>query len=178
MLPDLREPKTCPRLFLVATTAVTTNPKGYGHIMTEQNEVEVYSPNTLRADIAALNTGGGVFHTFQGADFATKVKVLDAMTNSTPVADNIGTIINLANVVVQPVDMENERTKAIEAQPRIILIDADGKAYHAISGGLFRSLQNIFGVLGKPDTWNAPLPIVIDKVKGGKGNFFTARIAV
>lgn len=146
--------------------------------MTEQNEVEVYAPSTLRADIEALNHGGGIFHTFAGADFATKVQVLDAMTNSVPVADNIGTVINLANVVVQPVEMVNERTGQPESQPRIILIDADGKAYHAISGGLFRSLQNIFGVLGKPETWNAPLPIAVDRVKGGKGTFFTARVAV
>ena len=116
--------------------------KGHGHIMTEntENVVEVYSPSSLRADIEALNHGGNVFHTFAGADFETKVKVLDAMTNSAPLSENIGTVINLANVVVQPVEMENEATKRMEAQPRIILIDADGKAYHAISGGLFRSL--------------------------------------
>jgi hypothetical protein len=146
--------------------------------MSDNNtDVEVFDSNSLRNDIAALNSGNAVFHTFQGADFDTKVAVLDAMTNSEALADNIGTVIQLKNVIVQPVDMTNERTGRTESQPRIILVDAEGKAYHAISGGLFRSLQNIFGILGKPDTWNGPLPITIERLKGKQGNFFTARIA-
>jgi hypothetical protein len=146
--------------------------------MSDNNtDVEVFDSNSLRNDIAALNNGNAVFHTFQGADFDTKVAVLDAMTNSEAIADNIGTVIQLANVIVQPVDMANERTGKTESQPRIILVDAEGKAYHAISGGLFRSLQNIFGILGKPESWNGPLPITIERLKGKQGNFFTARIA-
>lgn len=141
------------------------------------NEVAVSSPG-VREDIAMLSSGKStVFSTFEGADHATKVATLNAMTNSEPISEHIGETIQLAHVIVQAVDMADDKTGEISAQPRIILIDASGKAYHAISTGLFKSLENIFGVLGKPGEWPEPLPLVIDRIKGKQGHFFTARIA-
>lgn len=143
----------------------------------ESTDLAVAS-NGIRQDIANLASGKStVFSTVTGDDFNTKVSVINAMTNSLPVQDNIGKTIQLVNVIVQAVDMADEKSREISAQPRIILLDADGTAYHAISSGLFKSLENIFGILGHPATWPAPLPIVIDRVKGKVGHFFTARIA-
>jgi hypothetical protein len=147
------------------------------------NEV-VLAADSLRQDINALSKGQvNVFTTLEGNDFQSKVAVLDALTNAEPLQDNIGTVINLKHVVIQAVDMPVTDTKGnptgeIQAAPRIILIDADGKSYHAMSTGLFKSLENIFGIVGMPTTWPEPLPIVVDKVKGKVGSFFTARVAL
>jgi hypothetical protein len=153
--------------------------------MTETANTElVLSGDSLRQDITALSKGQvNVFTTLEGTDFGSKVAVLDALTNAEPLADNIGTVINLKHIVIQAVDMpvtdgKGNETGEIQASPRIILIDADGKSYHAMSTGLFKSLENIFGILGMPATWPEPLPIVVDKVKGKVGSFFTARVAL
>lgn len=101
--------------------------------MTDFDNVELANTSTgIRADIENLSSGKStVFSTFSGADHATKVAVLNAMTNSEPVADHIGETIQLENVIVQAVDMTDEKTGEVQAQPRIILVDNQGQAYHA-----------------------------------------------
>lgn len=148
--------------------------------MSEEISTElVVSSTGLRSEIQALGSGRStVFSTLKAEKFEDKVALVNAMTNSVPVLENVNKPIQLVNFVIQAVDMVNETTGEIEAQPRIILIDADGKAYHAISTGLYKSIENILGIIGHPSTWPAPLPIVIERLKGGKGHFFTAKIAV
>lgn len=131
-----------------------------------------------RADIAALKQGGAaVFSTITGADRASKVAILNAMTNSKPVSENLGKTFNLLNVVIQAIEMEDETTKEMVSVPRIVLVDDKGEAWHAISSGLFKSLENIFGVMGNPDTWEGvPLPIKITQAGTGNRKYFTVSI--
>lgn len=118
-------------------------------------------------------------HTFRTETFEDKVKILDAMTNSVPLAENIGKVIQVANLIVKKVVLPNERTGELEESARITLVDADGKSYHATSSALYNALDDILSVVGGPSTWNAPLPIKIERVKAnGPGHFFTAKIAV
>lgn len=142
----------------------------------------VLSTSNLQQSINALKSGSSnVLSTFEGGEFADKIKVIAAMTSAKPIADNLGTIINLRNVVVQPVDMpvdEKDESKGTAEVPRIILVDEDGTAYAAISSGIFKSLENIFGVLGQPATWPTALPVVVTEEKSRKGfKFFTLSIA-
>jgi len=116
------------------------------------------------------------FSTIQGDDFATKVATVEAMTNSIPIKENLNKTINVQNVIVQAIPMLDTASGEVRDQARIILLDVDGTAYHAISGGLWRSVQNILGVVGHPSTWPAPLPIHIASVKGRQGDFYTAKI--
>lgn len=131
----------------------------------------------LSTEIANLATGRAAFYSsLQGNDFATKVATVEAMTNSIPIKENINKTISVANVIVQSVPMLDQATGELRDQPRIILLDADGTAYHAISGGLWRSVQNIINIVGEPSTWPAPLPVHIVSVKGRQGDFYTAKI--
>jgi len=168
-------------LFLVATTAVTTNPKGYGHIMTEQNIETTEIVDAAPAGTLAVNNFGAsnLRHTFPAATFADKVKILDAMTNSVPIVDNLDKPIKLVHVIAKKVTLPNERTGELEDSVRITLVAEDGKSFHATSSALYNSLDDLFGVMGNPSTWNAPLPIKVVKVKAnGPGHFFTAKIAL
>lgn len=139
-------------------------------------------PTTGLGDmIANLASGNSsVRHTFQGNDWETKLAVLSAVNNATPLESVAGTeqkpggTIMLANYVLQPIELVNEKTGMLEEAPRIMLVDADGTAYSCVSGGIFRSLENIAGILGQPHTWPAPLPIKVTKMKAkGAGHFFT-----
>lgn len=134
--------------------------------------------STLNAEIDSLSAGrSGVFSTIQGDDFASRIAVMNAVSNSLPAADNIGKVIKLKDMVVQPVELVNETTGALEAQPRIILIDADGTAYHATSTVIFKDVKNLIGILGEPHTWPAPVAVSVEKGKAKVGSYLTLKLA-
>lgn len=132
----------------------------------------------LANELANLNSGRvAVFSTVKGADHASRLTTLAALSNAVPVADNLGKTINLANVVIQQISLVNERTGELQEVPRITLLDADGTSYHAISDVVYKDLKNVFAILGMPHTWPAPLPIKVTKEKAKTGSFFTLSIA-
>jgi hypothetical protein len=117
-----------------------------------------------------------VFSTLTGNDFDTKVALMNALSNSVPVSENLKATIPLVNVVVESVDMADEGTGEIKAQPRIILIAADGTAYHAISGPAFRDVKRLLAIMGHPSTWPAPLPIHVAQEGQGTRKYFTVKL--
>ena len=141
--------------------------------MTETTEI-VLAGNNVRNEIANLAKGqNAIFSTITGNNFESKVAVLNALSNSAPAADNLNKTIQLANVVIEAVDMADETTGEIVTQPRIVLIDADGTAYHAISGPAYRDVNRILALVGPPagsetsEPWPAPLPIHV--LREGQG---------
>lgn len=139
------------------------------------NAVEVSSTGSKIAEsVQSLADGKQtVFSTITGDDFATKMAVLNATTASKPLAENLNKKINLANVVVQIVEMADEQTGELREVPRTILIDADGTAYHAISNGVFRAVENILGILGAPDSWPSPVAVKVQREGTGNRQYFT-----
>ena len=136
------------------------------------------SANGLQASINAMKSGGSnVMSTFTGSEHADKLKVIAAMTAAVPVADNLGKTIKLSNVVIQPIEMADDNTGELTTVPRIILVDADGTSYSAISSGIFRSLENIFGILGQPSEWPEPLEVHVSEARSRAGfRFMTLNI--
>ena len=136
---------------------------------------------TLADKLADMMRGGsaGILSTIQGDGFEPKLAALAAMDNSEPISENLKKTIKVANVIVQPIVMKNEDTGAMEAQPRVILIEESGKAYHAISNVLFRCVQDWFALLGQPKDWPAGFTLPVQVYKEGTGNrqFFNAKLA-
>lgn len=131
----------------------------------------------LNAELSNLNNGQvAVFSTVKGTDHKSKVGILNALTNSEPLADNLNKPFKLANVVIQSVDMPDERTGEINAVPRITLIDEAGKSLHVMSSVVYKDLKNIFGILGMPHKWPEPLPVIAEKAKAKTGSFITLRL--
>lgn len=121
-------------------------------------EVTVYSDPIVDSAINSLNTGTGLaYSSITGDDFDTKLRVLSAVTNSEPFQDNIGKTIQLKDIVIQKVSLKNRDNPngPRVIQPRVILLDTEGNAYHAISGVLLGSVGNFIGILGQPSTWPA-----------------------
>lgn len=146
--------------------------------MTESTEIAtVVSGTVLSNEIANLSKGQlGLFSTITGNSFDDKVALLNALSNSEPVSENLRSTINLANVVIESVDMADETTGEIKAQPRIVLIDKDGKAFHAISGPAYRDVKRLLAVMGHPSTWSTPLPIHILQEGQGTRKYFTVKL--
>lgn len=140
--------------------------------------VEFVPVETLANKLAFLNGGtpAGVVSSFQGDDFETKLTVLSAVDNSKPISENLNKKIMVRNIIIQSVEMLDEQTKQMKAQPRIVFVEEDGTAYHAISGVLLRDVENWFGILGHPSSWPAPLPIKVVQAGTGTRKFFTANL--
>lgn len=132
-------------------------------------DIDVYGGSATESAIDKLSAGKTtVFSTISGDDFDSKMAVLEATTASEPLAENLNKKIELANVVVQLIDMADEETGVVSAVPRTILVDKSGKAYHAISSGVFKSIENIFGIIGSdPSKWGGP--VNVKAVRGGSG---------
>lgn len=138
---------------------------------------------TISDQVNDLNNGQvSVYSSIKGDDFESKKRVLAATTNAARVDENIGKTIMLKDVVVQAIDISDTDDKTGEVTnteaARIILIDADGSSYAAVSTGLFRALTNLFGILGEPHTWPEALPIQVvkERAKSNAGHYFTVRL--
>lgn len=133
---------------------------------------------TLANRMENLATGGTgrVVSSFTGEDFATKLEVLSAINNSKPLSEHLGKKIQVRNIVIQAVDMQDETTKQMVSQPRVIFIEEDGTAYHAISGVLYRDVEDWYGLLGHPSQWPGALPVVVKQEGTGNRKFFTAKL--
>lgn len=143
-------------------------------------DVDVYSGSATAAAVQALSAGAtNVFTTIKGDDVASKLAVFEATTASVPLSENLNKPITLANIVVQVIDINDTDDKGnpivdeqtgevkVSTVPRTILIDKDGTAYHAISQGVFKSVENLTGILGvDPANWGG---VKVKAVKGGSG---------
>lgn len=128
--------------------------------------------------IAKLASGQAtVYSTFQGDDFDTKIALLEAVTNSEPIAENLNKRIDIVNLVIQPVEMADEQTGEMREVPRVILIDENGVAYHAISMGIYRAVETVLGIVGQPHTWPHPLPVKLVREGKAPRAYFTIKNA-
>ena len=140
---------------------------------------DIVPVNKAQGAVSALSAGlSNIYCSFALDSQESKVRALDALTNAEPVGDHLDETINLRDVMVQATTMVDEATGEERDALRTILIADDGSAYAAMSDGLFKALQNFFGILGQPATWVEPLPVKVVEVKGRKGfKFFTIKIA-
>ena len=88
------------------------------------------------------------------------------------IANFINKTIKVTDVLVEIRELLNEESGEIETAPRVVLIDADGKAYQAVSKGIFNAVKNAYQVFG-PAPWNPALEIEIKQVAVGKGSMLT-----
>jgi hypothetical protein len=141
---------------------------------------EQVTSDTSRRDIASLQAGGaGVYSSIEGAEFEDRLKVAAAVANSVPLNEHINKTIQLRHFVAQATEIVDRESKTGELLPvvRLILIDEDGTAYHAISGGLFKSIENLIGILGKPAYWPGAVPVKVAQEGTPGRKYFTLKFA-
>lgn len=88
------------------------------------------------------------------------------------IANFINKKIAVTDVLVEIRELLNEESGEIETAPRVVLIDEDGKAYQAVSKGIFNAVKNAYQVFGAAP-WEPALEIEIKQVAVGKGSMLT-----
>ena len=105
---------------------------------------------------------------------ASKVDIYNAINGADKaVADMIGKVIEVVDVVAHPVELINEETGELVTALRTVLIDKKGVPYTAVSQGITSALNRIFSIIGRPDNgeWhNEPVKMMIKQVKTNNGN--------
>ena len=131
----------------------------------------------LAGELANLTRGTvSGYSSIQGNTFEDRVTLINAISAATPAADEIGKPFLLKDVVIESVTLANERTGELQEVPRITFIDANGRALAATSDVLFKDVKRTFAILGTPNNWPAPVPVVINKEKAKVGSFFTLQV--
>ena len=117
-----------------------------------------------------------IYCSVSGGDRKSKALVYNAANNPEhKVGDYINKTINVKDVLVEEIELFNEETGEVECAPRVVLIDADGKAYQAVSVGMFKAIKIAIQVFGAP-TWDEPLPMLIKQIAVKNGSMLTAEV--
>jgi len=131
----------------------------------------------VRDAVAGLNDPStGFYSTITANTFAEKLALTKAIDESSPLDENLNVEFDLANYIVQVVEVANRDTGEVNLAPRVTLIDSEGKAYHGTSKGLLSSIKNLTATVGDPSNWEGnfiKVKVVEEGVKPRK--YFTLK---
>lgn len=109
-------------------------------------------------------------------DRKSAAKVFDALNNPTfQVADYINKSIEVSNVLLEVAEIVNEDTGEVTRAPRVVLIDAQGNSYQAVSIGMFNAVKNAFRCFGAAP-WEPALVFDIKQKPVKNGSMLTANV--
>lgn len=99
--------------------------------------------------VSGLNdTSNVMFHSFDVDTKEDKIKLFNACSSDgTPVKSMVNKEITIKDVVVLPVELEDDVGNRT-INPRTVIIADDGKYYTATSWGVYRSIQKLNAIFG------------------------------
>ena len=134
----------------------------------ENNEIVQYD---LANELSAESRSS--YCSIKGGDRKTKAKMFNASNNPDhKVGDFINKTIKVKDMLVEVIQIADEETGEIVSQPRVVLIDDKGKAYQAVSTGIFNAAKKMIQIFGEP-TYDEPIEIVIKQVTVKNGSMLT-----
>ena len=119
----------------------------------------------------------GMYSSFPVQTFDDRKNLFKVVSNASRLGDNIGKVINVKHLVIQPVELIDRITNEPIDGHRIVLIDDKGESYVATSKGLVNAVRNLLFVMGDPSTWEKPIPMKVVSEKAAMGNYFTLQLA-
>lgn len=120
---------------------------------------------------------GNMYASTSAESFDEKLKLLAAIADAESLVDHLGEIIEVQDIIIQPIELEDMATHEMVKTNRIVLITPDGDAYASVSNGIETAVKNLFAVFGKP-SWYPAIPLSAVKKRGRKGFEFTTLEAV
>lgn len=124
-----------------------------------------------------MNFSGGVISSISAETQEEKLAIYAAVSDSEELKKMLNKVINVTDVIIQPVEVESEQTHEMEKANRIVLVDDKGKAYGCTSSGVETSLKNLFAIVGMAP-WNPAIPLMPVEVRGRNGwDFITLKYA-
>lgn len=93
-------------------------------------------------------------------------------------SEYIGEVINLKDIVAHPIQLIDENTGELLDALRVVLIDANGTSYEAVSNGVANAINRILQIFGQPDTWAEPIKVkpVQKQTRNGNNKVTTLKI--
>ena len=139
---------------------------------------EIIATNTKKTEILeGINTAtSSIYCSFIAESNNDKAKLYNAINSpEVRIADHIGKEIVMRDVIIEPVEIVDEKTGEVRITPRVTLIDVNGHTYTATSYGIYNSLKRIFGLYGSP-TWEDGIPVRVRQITNGANRIFTLDI--
>jgi len=128
-------------------------------IVDEENEYVDDSARTTGTTnvgnaVATLNDPtSGFYSTLKADSFSERLALGKAVNESTPLDQALNEEFDLANYIVQVVDITDSNSGEMIQAPRVTLLSKEGKAYHGTSKGLLTAIRNLNATIGEPSTW-------------------------
>ena len=113
-----------------------------------------------------------LFSTISTATDEGREKIFAALSAAEQLVDHLDEVINLRHVVAQMVELADAATGEMTEHVRTILVSEEGVCYSAVSSQITRTLGLLFGLYGRPETWDAPVPVVVRRQRSKNGFFF------
>lgn len=142
-------------------------------------DAEPVSAAVVAEKIASMREGTFVWSPTLtgGSTFDERKAVVKAMTTAEPLSGYMEKPIKLRTFVVQGVELSPDEAGEVTNAIRTILVATDGKAYAAVSDGIFKALQVMVQVLGPVDTWvGQDVTVKAVSGKARRGSFFTLEL--
>lgn len=160
--------------------SVSRKPKNTinGFLRKEKIMNEIITTNTKKNEILeGINTATtSIYSSFVAESNDDKAKLYNALNSpEVRIADHIGKEINVKDVIIEPVEIVDEKTGEVRTTPRVTLIDVNGHTFTATSYGIYNSLKRIFGLYGSP-TWEEGIPVRVRQITNGANRIFTLDI--
>lgn len=117
------------------------------------------------------------YYSIQPTTKAQAVVVYNAVNNPDyRISDFINKTIEVEHVLIEMVELANEKTGEIESVPRTVLLDNKGKSYVAVSFGVYNSMKRVIQMFGEPAAWDGPIKIEVKQIKKGENSILTLSI--
>ena len=129
--------------------------------------------NEIVANFASAS--GAMFCSFTPETDDDRAVLYNAMNApDVKIADHIGQEINVRDIIVEPVEIVDDKTGEIRTSPRVILIDTDGRSYSATSYGIYNALRRLCDkkLFGLP-TWPNGVLVRVKQIARGANRIFT-----
>lgn len=138
---------------------------------------EIITINTKKNEILeGINTASSsIYCSFIAETPNDKAKLYNALNApEVKIADHIGKEIVMKDVIIEPVEIVDDKTGEVRTTPRATLIDVNGHTYTATSYGIYNALKRIFALYGVP-TWDG-IPVRVRQITNGANRIFTLDI--
>lgn len=137
--------------------------------------------------IAANDDSSLAFSSMKAETTQEKAALFNAISNpSHKLGDVINKVIYVKDIYCEIIEMQKsdrdgnlmfdaDDEPIMDKVPRIVLIDADGDTYQAISVSVMNNIQRLFKMFGAP-TWEPALPIEVRQRSVGTNRIYVFNV--
>lgn len=105
----------------------------------------------------------------KGATREEKMAMYNAVNSPDyKLSDYTGKVIGIKDVVIEQIQLADEKTGEVKNQARVVLIDGNGKSYQCVSNGIYNSIKKIISIFGEP-TWDEVVVVEVQNLSTAKG---------